>query len=156
MVPFDVATSTHCVISHGRRVTHLSKGLKMLDLSVRHWWFCFADVEGITVPATGFVNDLRFLRVNEAIFARKTRQVSKCSEKSLTKLLLLRMCAVAYETPSKLYYLNRTKSRCHACCHYLHLISFKVRVFLLFVCMSIRNRLLIRSYDVCIHTVKAR
>ena len=62
MVPFDVVTSGDCVISNSEGVTHLSKGCELLDLSVMQSSLCFADIEGITVPATGFVDNLRFLR----------------------------------------------------------------------------------------------
>lgn len=71
MVPFDVVASGDCVISNSGGVTHLSKGFKMLDLSVMQSSLCFADIEGITVPATGFVDNLRFLRAIKKIFVRK-------------------------------------------------------------------------------------
>ena len=35
--------------------------------------FSFADVKSITIPATGFVGNLRFLRPVETIFIRKER-----------------------------------------------------------------------------------
>ena len=35
--------------------------------------FIFADVKSITIPATGFVDNLRFLRPVETIFIRKER-----------------------------------------------------------------------------------
>jgi len=53
MVPFDVMT--------GGSVTHLRKGFKMFDLSVMQSSLCFADIESVTIPAAGFLDDFRFL-----------------------------------------------------------------------------------------------
>ena len=61
MVPFDVVASGNCMISNSGGVTHLRKGFKVLDLSVMQSSLCFADIEGITVPAIGSVDNLRFL-----------------------------------------------------------------------------------------------
>ena len=49
----------------------MSKGFKMLDLSVTQSSLCFADIESVTIPATGSVYDLRFLRAIQTIFVRK-------------------------------------------------------------------------------------
>ena len=62
MVPFDVVAGGDCVISNSGGVTHLRKGLKMLHHCVMQSSLCFADIESVTIPATGFVYDLRFLR----------------------------------------------------------------------------------------------
>ena len=71
MVPFNVVASGDCVISNSGGVTHLSKGFKMFDLSVMQLSLCFADTDGITDPATGFVDNLRFLWAIKMIFVRK-------------------------------------------------------------------------------------
>jgi len=63
MVPFDVVAGGDCVISNSGSVTQMRKGFKMLDHSVMQSSFCFADIESATIPAAGFVYDLRFLRV---------------------------------------------------------------------------------------------
>ncbi len=70
MVLFDAVSSGDCVISNGRSVTHLSirQGFKkMFDLSDIQSSFCFANVKGVTVPATGFVNNVKFLRATESL-----------------------------------------------------------------------------------------
>ena len=64
MVPFDAVASGDCVISNSGGVTHLSKGFKMLDLSVMQSSLCFADIAGITVPATGFVDNIRLMMID--------------------------------------------------------------------------------------------
>ena len=76
MVPFDVVAGGDCVISKSGGVTYLRKSFKMLDLSVMQSSLCFADIESVTIPATGSVYglyDLRFLRAIQPIFVRKKR-----------------------------------------------------------------------------------
>ena len=55
MVPFDVMTGRNCMVCNSRGVADLCKSFEMLGLPVMQSSFCFADVEGITVPTTGFV-----------------------------------------------------------------------------------------------------
>ena len=49
------------MISNGGGVTNMSEGFEVLRLSVMISSFRFTNVERITIPATGFVDDLRFL-----------------------------------------------------------------------------------------------
>ena len=51
----------------------MSEGFEVLRLSVMQSSFRFTNVERITIPATGFVDDLRFLGAVETIFVRKER-----------------------------------------------------------------------------------
>lgn len=52
----------------------------MLGLSVWQSWFGFStDVEGITVPKTGFVYYFRSLRVTEPIFVRPKERLNPAS-----------------------------------------------------------------------------
>ena len=53
MVPFDVMTGRNCMVCNSRGVADLCKSFEMLGLPVMQSSFCFADVEGITVPTTG-------------------------------------------------------------------------------------------------------
>ena len=66
MIPFDVVTSRYGMISNSGGVTNLSKIFSSTS-------FSFTDVERITIPATGFANNVRFLRAAETIFVRKER-----------------------------------------------------------------------------------
>ena len=50
------------MISNSGGVTHLTKVFKMLDVSVMPSSLCFADIEGVAVPATGFVDNRKFLQ----------------------------------------------------------------------------------------------
>ena len=54
-------------------VTILSDSFEVLSLSIMEPSFSFADVKSITILATGFVDNLRFLRPVETIFIRKER-----------------------------------------------------------------------------------
>jgi len=72
MVPFDFVTDRYGMISNSEGVTNLSESFEVLSLSVMYS-FSFIDVESITTPANGFVNDTRFLRAAERIFVRKER-----------------------------------------------------------------------------------
>jgi len=62
MIPFDVVTSGNRTLSNSGGVTNLSESFEVLSLSVMKSSFSFADVKIITIPATGFVDNLRFLR----------------------------------------------------------------------------------------------
>ena len=73
MVPFDVMTGRNSMVCNSRGVADLCKSFEMLGLPVMQSSFCFADVEGITVPTTGFVYYFRSLRTTETIFVRKKR-----------------------------------------------------------------------------------
>ena len=73
MVPFDVVTSGNRMLCNSGGVTNLSERFEVLSLSVMHSSFSFADVNSITIPATGFVDNLRFLRPVETIVIRKER-----------------------------------------------------------------------------------
>ena len=61
MVSFDVVTSGNRMLSNSGGVTNLSESFEVLSLSVMQSSFSFADVKSITIPATGFVDNLRFL-----------------------------------------------------------------------------------------------
>jgi len=61
------------MISNSGGVTNLSESFEVLRLSVVQSSFGFTDVENITIPATGFADNLRFLRAVETIFVRKER-----------------------------------------------------------------------------------
>ena len=73
MVPFDVVTGGNRMLSNSGGVTNLSESFEVLSLSIMQSSFSFADVKSITIPATGFVDNLRFLRPVETIFIRKER-----------------------------------------------------------------------------------
>ena len=73
MVPFDVMTGRNSMVCNSRGVTYLCKSFEMLGLPLMQSSFCFADVEGITVPTTGFVYYFRSLRTTETIFVREKR-----------------------------------------------------------------------------------
>ena len=45
----------------------------MSRFSIMKTSFCFTDVEIIAIPATGFVNDFRFLRMIQAVVVWKER-----------------------------------------------------------------------------------
>ena len=49
------------MLSNGGGVTNMSEGFEVLRLSVMRSSFRFTNVERITIPATGFADDLRFL-----------------------------------------------------------------------------------------------
>ena len=49
------------MISHVGGVTNMSEGFEVPRLSVMQSSFRFTNVERITIPTTGFVDDLRFL-----------------------------------------------------------------------------------------------
>jgi len=49
------------MISSSGGVTNMSESFEVLRLSVIQSSFGFSDVESITIPATGFVDNLRFL-----------------------------------------------------------------------------------------------
>ena len=62
------------MISNSGSVTNLSESFELLSLSaIIQSSFGFNNVESITVPATGFEDNLRFLRAVETIFVRKER-----------------------------------------------------------------------------------
>ena len=61
------------MISNSGSVTNLSECFEVLRLSVMQSSFSFTNVESITVPATDFVDNLRFLRAVETIFVRKEK-----------------------------------------------------------------------------------
>ena len=72
MVPFHVVTGGNRMLSKGGGVTNLSESFEVLRLSLMLSSFSFANVKlSITIPATGFVNNLRFLRRVETIFIRE-------------------------------------------------------------------------------------
>ena len=73
MVPFDVMTGRNSMVCNSRGVTDLCKRFEMLGLPIMQFSFCLTDVEGITVPTTGFVYYFRSLRTTETIFVRKKR-----------------------------------------------------------------------------------
>lgn len=73
MVLFDIMTRRNSMVCNSRRVTNVCKSFEMLGLPVMQSPFCFADVEGITVPTTGFVDYFKSLRTTEKIFVRKKR-----------------------------------------------------------------------------------
>ena len=73
MVPFNVVTSRTSMISNSGGVTHLSESFEVLRLSVMQSSFGFNNIESTTIAATGFVDNLRFLRAVETIFVRKER-----------------------------------------------------------------------------------
>ena len=49
----------------------MSESFEAVRLSVMQSSFCLTNVESITIPATGFVDNLRFLRAVETIFLGK-------------------------------------------------------------------------------------
>jgi len=61
------------MISNSGGVTNLSENFEVLRLSVMQSSFGFTHVENITIPATGFPDNLPFLRAVETIFVRKER-----------------------------------------------------------------------------------
>ena len=73
MVPLDVVTGRNRMLSNSGGVTNLSESFEVLSLSIMYSSFSFADVKSITIPATGFVDNLRFLRPVKPIFIRKER-----------------------------------------------------------------------------------
>ena len=56
MVPFDVVAIRDDMVCNNGGVTILCKSFEMLGLPVMQSTFGFSDIEGITVPATSFVN----------------------------------------------------------------------------------------------------
>ena len=73
MVPFDVVTGGNRMLSNSGGVTILMESFEVLSLSIMKSAFSFADVKSITIPATSFVDNVRFLRPVETIFIRKER-----------------------------------------------------------------------------------
>ena len=71
MVPFDVVTGGNQMISNSGGVTNLSESFEVPSLSIVQSSFTFADVKSITIPATGFVDNLKLLRPVETIVIRK-------------------------------------------------------------------------------------
>ena len=67
MVPFDVVTSGNRMLCNSGGVTNLSESFEVFGLSVMQSSFSFADIKSITIPATGFVDNLRFLRPVEHV-----------------------------------------------------------------------------------------
>ena len=67
MVPFDVVTGRSWMISNSE------ESIEVLRPSVMQSCFSFTNLEIITIPATGFVENLRFLRAVETIFVKKER-----------------------------------------------------------------------------------
>ena len=61
MVSFNVETSRSWMISNSGGVAKFSESFEMLRLSVMQSSFRFTNVESIAIPATGFVDNLRFL-----------------------------------------------------------------------------------------------
>ena len=73
MVPFDVVTGGNRMLGNSGGVTILSESFELLSLSIMSSCFSFADAKSITIPATSFVDNVRFLRPVETIFIRKER-----------------------------------------------------------------------------------
>ena len=73
MVPFDVVTGVNRMLSNSGAVTNLCESFEVLSFSIMQSSFIFADVKSITIPATSFVDNVRFLRSVETIFIRKER-----------------------------------------------------------------------------------
>ena len=76
MVPFDVVTGGDRMLSNSGGVTNLSESFEVLSLSIMLSSLSFADVKSNTIPATGFVDNLRFLQPVETIFIREERLIS--------------------------------------------------------------------------------
>ena len=81
MVPFDVMTGRNCMVCNSRGVADLCKSFEMLGPPVMQSSFCFADVEGITVPTTGFIRDGRhvgfaiIMQISHTLLRGQTTQV---------------------------------------------------------------------------------
>ena len=60
MVPFDFVTGGNRMLSNSGGMTNLSESFEVLRLSIMWSSFSFADAKSITIPATGFVDNLRF------------------------------------------------------------------------------------------------
>ena len=59
------------MFSNSGGVTSLSESFEVLRLSVMQSSIGFTNVQRITIPATGFVGNLRFLGVVETSFVKK-------------------------------------------------------------------------------------
>ena len=120
MVPFDVMTGRNSMVCNSRGVADLCKSFEMLGLPVMQSSFCFADVEGITVPTTGFVYYFRSLRTTEAIFVRKKRLNPASVLKNDLKIdTAIELTNTRFNTSSKLLSHNPTKSRENSLISYL-------------------------------------
>ena len=73
MIPLDVVSGGFDMDCNGRSVVICNEGLEVFSFSIMKTSFCFTDVEVIAIPATGFVNDFRFLRTIQAVLAWKER-----------------------------------------------------------------------------------
>ena len=73
MIPLDIVSDGFDMVCNGWRVVIFSEGLEMSRFPIMKTSFCFTDVEIIAIPATGFVNDFRFLRMIQAVLVWKER-----------------------------------------------------------------------------------
>ena len=73
MIPLDVVSGGFDMVFNGRRVVIFNEGLEVFSFSIMKSSFSFTDVEIIAVPATGFVNNFRFLRTIQAVLIWKER-----------------------------------------------------------------------------------
>ena len=64
------------MVSNSGGVTNLSESFEVLTLNVMQFFFGFTKVKNITIPATDFVDNLRFLRAIEATSVRKERLIA--------------------------------------------------------------------------------
>ena len=72
--------------------------------------FCFADVEAITVPTTGFVYYFRSLRTTETIFVRKKRLNPASVLKNNPKIdTAIKLTNTRFNTSSKSFTLKAQK-----------------------------------------------
>ena len=67
MIPLDVVPGGFDMVCNGRRVVIFNEALEVFSFSIIKSSFCFSDVEITAIPATGFVNYLRFLRTIQAV-----------------------------------------------------------------------------------------
>ena len=73
MIPLDVVSCGFDIVCNGRHVVIFNEGLEVFSFSIMKTSSCFTDVQIIAIPATGFVNDFRFLRTIQAVLAWKER-----------------------------------------------------------------------------------
>ena len=73
MIPLDVVSGGSDMVCNSRLVVIFNEGLEVFDFSIMKTSFCFTDEQIIAISATGFVNDLRFLRTIQAVFVWKER-----------------------------------------------------------------------------------
>ena len=73
MIPLDVVSGGFDMVCNGRHVVIFDEGIEVFSFSIMKTLFCFTDVEITAIPATGFVNDLRFLRMIQAVLVCKER-----------------------------------------------------------------------------------